>query len=327
MVKSRDYYYQPISALMHTDSISLDCEMTVREALEYIRKNSGDDQIVYFYVTDNDNILKGVIPTRRLLTADLDTKIEDLIDRRIKYIPEEAALIDVWEMFIFHRFLALPVVDKDKHLVGVVDVSLFTDNVANILEYSRTDEIFETIGFRYSQIRNASALKVFRFRFPWLTATIISGIISAIMVSRFELVLAQSIMLAFFLTLVLGLGESVSMQSMTVTIQAFRNIRPTVRWYIKSLLKELKSAFMLGLASGVVVFFAIILWQKDLLPAVVIGGSIIVTITVACLIGLTIPSVLHLLKLDLKIASGPLTLALADIFTIVIYFSVASLFL
>jgi len=301
--------------------------MTVREALEYIRKNSGDDQIVYFYVTDNDNILKGVIPTRRLLTADLDTKIEDLIDRRIKYIPEEAALIDVWEMFIFHRFLALPVVDKDKHLVGVVDVSLFTDNVANILEYSRTDEIFETIGFRYSQIRNASALKVFRFRFPWLTATIISGIISAIMVSRFELVLAQSIILAFFLTLVLGLGESVSMQSMTVTIQAFRNIRPTVRWYFRSLLKELKSAFLLGLASGVLVFLAIILWQGDLLPAVVIGGSIIVTITVACLIGLTIPSVLHLLKLDLKIASGPLTLALADIFTIVIYFSVASLFL
>lgn len=327
MVRDSDYYYQPISNLMRSAYISLDCEMTVGDALEYIRKHSGDDQIVYYYVTDMDNVLKGVIPTRRLLTSDLDKKLEDVIDRRIKFIPQEAALMDVWEMFIFHKYLALPVVDNEKHLVGVVDVSLFTDNISDILERNRPDDVFETIGFRYSQIRNASALRVFRYRFPWLTATIISGVVSAIMVSRFELVLAQSIILAFFLTLVLGLGESVSMQSMTVTIQAFRNMRPTVRWYIRSILKELQSAFMLGLASGLLVFLAIIIWQRTMLSAVVIGGSIILTITVSCLIGLTIPSVLHLLKLDLKIASGPLTLALADLFTIIIYFSVASFIL
>src|SRR5690554_6565434 len=312
---------------MRSAYISLDCEMTVGDALEYIRKHSGDDQIVYYYVTDMDNVLKGVIPTRRLLTSDLDKKLEDVIDRRIKFIPQEAVLMDVWEMFIFHKYLALPVVDNEKHLVGVVDVSLFTDNISDILERNRPDDVFETIGFRSSQIRNASALRVFRYRFPWLTATIISGVVSAIMVSRFELVLAQRIILAFFLTLVVGLGESVSMHSMTGTIQAFRNMRPTVRWYIRSIQKELQSACMLGLASGLLVFLAIIIWQRTMLSAVVIGGSIILTITVSCLIGLTIPSVLHLLKLDLKLASGPLTLALADLFTIIIYFSVASFIL
>src|SRR2546426_5148193 len=94
------------------------------------------------------------------------------------------------------------------------------------------DELFEAIGFHISQVRDASPVRAFRFRFPWLLATIGSGLLCAVLASAFELTLAKSIALAFFLTLVLALGESVSIQSMTLTIQALHTMRPTLRWYV-----------------------------------------------------------------------------------------------
>lgn len=319
-----DCHHKPLSSLMSKDFVSLKDDMLVSDALDFIRDNSTDDKIVYYYVTDYDDVLTGVVSTRKLLTAPLEQKIKDIKDTRVRYVPTNSTVIDLWELFIFHKYLAMPVVDKNRKLVGIVDITLFTDSVLDIIEREQTDDIFETIGFKLSQVRNASSLKVFRYRFPWLTATIISGIISAIMVSKYELVLSHSIILAFFLTLVLGLGESVSMQSMTVTLQGFRNITPTLGWYIRALFREIRVAFLLGLGSGILVFSAIMIWQGSLLIAAVIGGSIVLSLTVACLIGLTIPAMLHLMKLDLKIASGPLTLALADIFTIIIYFGIAA---
>lgn len=327
MTRESEYSYRPVSSLMSTDYLSLKIDMSVAEALEYIRQNSQDDQIVYFYVTDDDNVLKGVVPTRRLLTSSMEEKIKEIMLKRIKYVPAEASVLDVWEMFIFHKYLALPVVDKAKHLIGVINISVFTDNVADLIEHERTDDIFESIGFKLSQVRYASPIRVFRYRFPWLTASIISGIVSALMVSRYEMLLSQTIILAFFLTLVLGLGESVSMQSMTVTIQTLRNAHLTPTWYFHALWKELKTALLLGTASGLIIFLTIILWKGTLIPAAVIGGSLILTLTAACIIGFSIPATLHILRLDLKIASGPLTLALADIFTILVYFSLAGYFL
>ena len=327
MAKKREYSYQSVETLMKKNYVALNEQMTIGEALDYIRSNTSDEQIIYFYVTDEQGILKGVVSTRKLLIEQLEMKISDVIDKRIKFIPVEASLIDVWEVFIFHKFLALPVVDKERHLLGTIDITQFSDNISDIMERDQADELFETIGFKLSQIRDASSIKVFRYRFPWLMATIISGIFSALMVSRFELVLAQSIILAFFLTLVLGLGESVSMQSMTVTIQALRNLRPTLSWYAGAIFKELKTAFLLGLGSGLLVFLVILIWQSALVPAAVIGGSIVLTLITSCLLGLTIPAILHFSKLDMKIAAGPLTLALADLFTIVIYFSIAALLL
>src|SRR5437879_7045618 len=124
-----------------------------------------------------------------------------------------------------HKFLAFPVVDDEQHIVGVVNVDLFTTEVFDIAERETMDQLFEAIGFHISQVRGASPLRAFRYRFPWLLTTIGSGLMCAFLVSAFHLTLAKSISLAFFLTLVLALGESVSVQSMTVTIQALHTMR------------------------------------------------------------------------------------------------------
>jgi magnesium transporter len=264
-----------------------------------------------------------VVPTRRLLTASLDQGVADLMITKIITIPHTASVFEACEFFVLYRFLALPVVDAEHRIIGVVDVGVFAREVFDIAEREQTDEVFESLGFRVSQVREASPFKAFRFRFPWLLASITGGVMCALLVGAFETTLARSIVLAFFLALVLGLGESVSIQSMTLTIQALRFTKPGMQWYIAAFLREAKTAVLLGVASGVVVGIIVWLWRGNGIAAVTIGGSIVLSLCSACLLGLTVPSLLHALKLDPKIAAGPVTLALADVCTILFYFLLA----
>ena len=322
-----DFLYQPVMSIARTDVATLKEASTVEQALQEIRSYGLGERIVYFYVVDKQDRLTGVLPTRKLLTAPLDLRLSDVMIHRLVTIPKHATLFHVHEVLAHHKFLALPVVDEGQRIVGVVDVGMLTDEQFEIAERERMAELFETIGFRVSQVRDASPLRAFRFRFPWLVATIVSGLMCAVFASLFEVTLAQSIQLAFFLTLALGLGESVSIQSMSVTIQALRLMQPTLRWYGRSLRRDMATGLLLGLASGLVVGLAVWLWRGAALPAWSIGGSIVLIICSACFWGLSIPSLMHALRLDLRIASGPVTLAITDICTVLLYLGLASMLL
>jgi magnesium transporter len=202
-----------------------------------------------------------------------------------------------------------------------------TDEAFDLAERERMDALFESIGVRVSQVREASPLLAFRFRFPWLLATIGSGTVCALLASAYEATLARSIVLAFFLTLVLGLAESVSIQSMTVTIQALRATEPTLAWYVRALRREAGTAVLLGTAAGSVVAPIVWIWRGAGLAAFTIGGSIALALGAACFFGLTVPTLLHALKLDPKIAAGPVTLAFTDVFTLLFYFTLATVIL
>jgi magnesium transporter len=285
------------------------------------------EKIVYFYVVDEGGRLKGVLPTRRLLAAPLHQRISELMIPKVVAVPQTATVMDACDFFILHKFLALPVVDEKRRMVGVVDVGVLTNEVFDVAERAQWDEVFETIGFRLSQVRDASPLRAFRFRFPWLMATIGSGTICALLASAYEMTLAKSLVLAFFLTLALGLGESVSIQAMTITIQALRSAQPTVRWYLRTLRREVATAILLGAGCGSIVGLIVWLWRGEAMAAISIGASILLALVASCGFGLSIPTVLHACKLDPKIAAGPMTLALSDIFTLLFYFSLAAFLL
>src|ERR1700730_9132793 len=110
---------------------------------------------------------------------------------------------------------------------------------------------------------------------------------------------------------------------MSVTIQSLRSARVTFRWFLSALRREIATAVLLGLACGLVVSGIVWIWRHDLRGAFVIGGSIALSLVTACLFGLSVPSLLHRLKLDPKIAAGPITLALADVFALGLYFTAA----
>jgi len=272
---------------------------------------------------DDDDRLVGVVPTRRLLAAPPDQRISEIMIAPVLAIPQSATVFDACEFFLLYKFLAFPVVDEQKRILGVVDISMFTDDSFDADDRGNMDRMFEMIGFRVMQVREASSLRAFRFRFPWLTATITSGTVCALLVGFYEATLAWSLILAFFLTLVLGLGESVSIQSMTLTIHALRAQQPDWKWYIRAFCREVGAAILLGTACGLIVGLIAWLMRGEGMPALTIGTSIILALCVGVFFGLSIPSLLHKLKLDMRIAAGPLTLALTDISTILIYFGLA----
>jgi magnesium transporter len=327
MTDNTEHLQAPVTAYVRKDFPQLRDNMTVNQALGFIRQQGVGEQIVYFYVVDELDRLIGVLPTRRLLTAALDSRLADIMVRQIVAIPSTATVLDACEMFVMHKFLAFPVIDEQRRILGIVDVNLFRDEIFGIAEHEKMDEVFEVLGFQISQVRDASPIRAFRFRFPWLLTNIASGTVCALLAGAYEMTLARSLVLAFFLTLVLGLGESVSIQSMSVTIQALRAIRPTLGWFLKSLRREAGTALMLGSACGLIVAMIAWLWKGAPLAAAVIGGSIFLTLCAACFFGLLIPSLLHWLRLDPKIAAGPITLALTDIATLLFYFNLGSMLL
>ncbi|HJX97239.1 MAG TPA: magnesium transporter [Chthoniobacterales bacterium] len=311
----------------------LDAEMTVGQALERIRREGVGERVIYFFAVDSDKRLVGVLPTRRLLTSPLENKLNDIMVRRVVAIPATATILDACEFFVLYKFFAFPVVDEQRRVVGLIDVGLFAEEMLGEREDQPKpaapirDDIFEVLGFHLEQIRGASSWRMFRFRFPWLLVTVTGGTMCAILAGLFEATLAHALVIAFFLTMVLGLNESVSAQSMSVTIQMLRSAPVTWSWFRTALRREFVTALLIGLGCGAVVAVIVLIWRHDARGALAIGGSIALSLISASLFGLGVPSFLHRLNLDPKIAAGPITLALADVFALVIYFTTARLVL
>ena len=318
-----EHLNEPVTRFARKDFATLNQQFTVEQALASIRQRGVGEKIVYFYVVDDAEQLVGVVPTRRLLMAPLEQPLSGLMIRNVIAIPCTATVMEACEFFVLHKFFAFPLVDEKRRVVGLVDVGLFTEEVFDIAEREQLSEVFETLGFHVSQVRDASPWRAFRIRFPWLLTTIVSGIFCAFLAGHYQLTLANSLVIAFFLTLILGLGESVAIQSMTVTIQALRTNKPTWRWYFLSLWREAFTALLLGSSCGLVVGLVVLIWQQAPMPSVVIGTSVTFCLLTACVTGLSVPALLHALKLDPKIAAGPITLAIADIFTLLFYFNLA----
>src|SRR6266478_5596731 len=304
-------FNSPVGEHARKDFPILDADMTVAAALDRIRREGVGERVIYFFAVDSDKRLVGVLPTRRLLTAPLETALREIMVRRVIAIPATASVLDACEFFVLYKFFAFPVIDEQRRIVGVIDVSLFAEEILGEGEEQTRpatpirDDVFEVLGFHLEQIRGASPWRVFRFRFPWLLVTVAAGTICAILAGAFEATLARSLVVAFFLTMVLGLNESVSAQSMSVTIQMLRSAPVTWGWFAAALRREFTTALLLGLSCG----------------------SVALSLVTASLFGLGVPSFLHRLKLDPKIAAGPITLALADICALVLYFTAARLVL
>jgi magnesium transporter len=318
---------QTVAAHTRKDFTTLNQGLTVGEAVEVIRKTAGASGIQYYYVVDDTGRLVGVLPLRKLITVPLDQTLKAVMHPRVIALPATATVLDACEFFVLHKLLAFPVVNERRQVVGVIDVSQFTTEMIDMGGEGPSDDVFEAIGFRVAQVKGANPLRAFRYRFPWLLATIGSGVGCAVLTSVFEATLLKSIVLGFFLAMVLGLAESVSIQSMTVTIQTLRSVRPGLRWYGRALRREMLTAVLIALACGLLVGLIVLAWRREPAAAAVVGTGIAMALVGACFFGLTVPTGLHALKLDPKIAAGPITLALTDVVTVVAYFGLAAIVL
>ncbi len=302
-------------------------DQTVGEALDSIRSSGLEERIFYFYVVDGSGRLSGVVPARTLLTEPLTRIVGEVMMRRVLSLPSTATLLNACEVFILHKFLAIPIVDREKRFLGIIDVGFFTDEVLELGSGGNHDQVFQAIGLHLQELQTASPLRAFRLRFPWLTVTLLGGGLCALMAEGFAATLREKIVLSLFMALVLGLSEAVSSQSLALTNQSLPDGRVRLRWMRTKLLREAKTASLLGLLSGTVSGGAVALFWHDPRAASAIGGSVLLSVISASLLGILIPVLLRVVRWDPKIAAGPITLATSDVMTVSIYLVTAKLLL
>ncbi|MCG3181675.1 MAG: Magnesium transporter MgtE [Phycisphaerae bacterium] len=314
---------EPISRHMSRDVTPLRQGLTVQQALERLRRADLGERIVYFYVTDAEGGLRGVVPTRRLLMSPSDRLIDEVMIATVHSLPESATVLTACESFLQHRFLALPVVDAAGRLVGAIDLSLFTDEVLGLSEQWRVQDVFQLMGMHVAYGQRRSPARGFAMRFPWLLCNIVGGILCALLAGRFESLLGSTVVLALFVPVVLALAESVSIQSMTLTLQSLHG--KAINWprFRRTLSAEFLTACLLGLGGGLIVGGTALLWRGQWHVAAAIGVSICLSMITACLLGVLLPSAVRLFRGDPKIASGPIVLAAADLLTLLFYFTLA----
>jgi magnesium transporter len=310
--------------LARRDFTRISVDHTVGQALTEVQKNHVGERIVYFYVVDKDDRLRGVVPTRGLLLNPPDTPVTKIMVRNVIALSPTATLLDACEMFILHRLLAFPVVDEEGRIQGIVDVGHYTDEIIDMTDREVSNDVFQLIGVRLAQVRRASVPMVFRRRFPWLMSNVLGGLACAAIVGLFENVLAHVIVLALFIPIVLALAESVSIQSLTLALQSQHGGRVGWPTLLKSLARELPIGLLLGVACGGVV--ALVAWvaQAGKTVALCMWLSIVLSVTTAAVLGMLVPFALGSARRDPKVASGPIALAISDVITLFYYFGLAA---
>lgn len=308
---------------MRRDSTPLRIHQTVGEALAEIREHPPEGRVIYFYVVDGEDRLQGVVPTRRLLLNPLHEKITDIMVRQLVALPASATVLDACEFFTLHRLLAFPVVDEARHLLGVIDVDLYTDELSSLSEGDKSDDLFQIIGVHLAQARPPSPVAAFRNRFPWLTCNLGSGIVAALLSGLYQNELTRFVALAMFIPVVLTLAESVGIQSVSLAVQALHGQPPTWRALLKKLRWELLTGFLLGSASGVLVGIMALLWLGQVRIALCLVGGIVGSVACSAVLGLAMPNVLRLFRLDPRVAAGPISLAASDTISLLLYFNLA----
>jgi len=299
-------------------------EHTVEEALRYLRDKHITDEIIYIYVVDEERKLIGVVPTRRLLLTKPQVPIRDLMGTHLISLKGDQTLQEAMEFLETHHLLALPVVDDKNHLLGVIDVGLYLEEKLDVASARRRSDIFQMIGMYVEEGKRPGPWQGYRSRMPWIFCNMFGGFACAIISRVFEVVLSQVLLLAMFIPLVLTLSESISMQSMTQSMQLLKKHNRRWSYTIGCLLREWQVVALIAVTSGIIVGAVSLLWGDGIAPGFVIMFAIMSAVYITSSIGSAVPLILHARKWDPRVAAGPVVLMFADVITTLIYLSLGT---
>ncbi len=313
-------HVHPATVVVHKDH-------TIKEAVEILRHNQCDGKIIYFYVVDKEEKLEGIVSARTLLLADPESKIKEVMEPTVFCLQEDQNLEEAMEALSHRRLLALPVVDKDHKMKGVVDVQLYLEENIDIFKEQRNQDVFQLLGITLEEGVYKSPWKSYGKRMPWILCNMIGGIACAVVSHTFQLVLGKVLILAMFIPLVLSLSESISMQSMTQSFHVLR--KQNISWHKiwSRMFSEIRTAILMSLTSGVLVGVLSLFWGSGVIVSATIAVGIIISVILSAVIGSLVPLFLHLSHLDPKVASGPVVLTISDVITTTLYLLFATLWL
>jgi magnesium transporter len=310
-------------------------EMTVEEAIRYLRAQSKSqiETIYYAYVLDRSQILLGVVSLRELFLAKTQSLISEIMNTDLVTVLQDEDQESISKTFSNHNFLAIPVVDEQNVMKGIITV----DDVVEVIEEEATEDIqkiggMEALGEPYLDISLPSMIKK---RAGWLMALFIGEMFTATAMSHYEHDIAKAVVLALFIPLVISSGGNSGSQATTLIIRAMALGEVRLKDWWRVLSRELISGLSLGVILGVIGLLRILLWpgketlygEHYMLVALSVSFSLVGIVLWGTLAGSMLPFLLRRVGLDPATSSAPFVATLVDVTGLVIYFTVASYFL
>ena len=308
--------------LMYTDVFTLHEETKARDAINALQDQEDAEMVFYLYTLDDEARLTGVISLRDLVTTPGDTKLKDIMSKQIHVVRPETDQEEVARIVSQYNFLAVPVVDPDDRLLGIVTV----DDVVDIIREEATEDFLQMVGAgKDREILLKSSWENARMRLPWLFASWVGGIMAAFIIGIFDNVLQSTIALAAFIPVIMGMGGNIGTQSSTIIVRGLATGRVSIENSMRILFKEIRVGLMLGILYGLLLGVFAILKFLDVSPmlGVVVGVSICISMIIAATIGSLVPLILNRFEIDPAIATGPFVTTSIDILGVACYFLIA----
>ena len=308
---------------MTSEVFSLDEDVTVEDAISRLRGAAEVENVSYVYVVDGRKHLVGVLSLRQLIAAPGSSLLGAVMNRDVFKTAVDVDQEEVARTVQRYSLRALPVVDDQGMLVGRVTV----DDVIDVLDEEATEDILRMAGTGDEDLTRCSTFSAVRLRLPWLVTCLAGGMVSASILRSFRSELADVIPLMFFVPVIMGMGGNVGIQSSIIVVRGLATGRVDLSRVRRVLARELAIGAIMGAVCGCVVGAAARLVAGQVYIGLVVACSMFCAVTVAAVTGSLLPLAFRRMNIDPAVATGPFVTAVNDITGLLIYFSLAALFL
>lgn len=311
-------------SLMTIEFVDLKKEMRVDQALESIRKNGVDKETINIcYVIDSSRKLEGIIPIRKLILSDPSEILEDIMETNFVSVHTLDDQEEVANIFRKYDLIAVPVVDNENRLVGIITV----DDIVDIIEEENTEDFHKMAAIQPSdeEYLKTKVTELAKHRVIWLLILMISATFTGTIIQRFEEVLQSVVVLTYFIPMIMDTGGNAGAQSATLIIRGLALEEISLADILKVLWKELRVSIIVGVILAIINFARIIIMrQASATIAATVSVSMLITVILAKVIGGSLPILAKKLGLDPAIMAGPLITTIVDALALLAYFSIAS---
>ena len=318
-----DYPEQTAGRIMNPKVFALAEDMTAGEAITALQESRDVEMVFYLYVIDNRRHLVGVVSLRRLLLVPPTTPLKRIMTTDIISVRADMDQEEVARQVASYNLLAIPVVDEENKLVGVITV----DDVIDVIKDEATEDVYRLAGVTGDDRVFIRPTESLRKRMPWLQVNLLTAFIAASVVALFETTISKVTALAVFMPVVAGMGGNAATQTLTVIVRGIALGELTWANSRKALLKEAAVGLGNGIACGLVAAAVVSIWKGDATLGIIIGAAMIINMFVAAVAGTMIPLSLRAMRIDPALASSVFITTLTDVFGFLSFLGLATLFL
>ena len=311
-------------SLMTIEFVDLKSNMTVSEAFARIRRIGVDKETINIcYVTDSKRVLQGVVSVRTLLLASPESKVEDLMTTNVIFVNTSEDQENIAKLFSKYDMTALPVVDKENRLVGIITV----DDVIDIIQEENTEDFqkMAALGTNTEEYLKTSVVVHAKKRILWLLILMISSTLTGAIIANYQNAYLIIPALVGFLPMIMNTGGNSGSQTSTLVIRGMALGEIKLKDFAKVLFKELRVALLVGFILAIFNFGRIYLLNGDFLLAFVVAITLYFTVIMAKILGFMMPMLAKALKLDPALMSAPLISTIVDALSVLFYFTTVTL--